>query len=130
MSHPTCGAQTKAGGTCRAFVPPGRTACVSHDPAMAAMVKAAQLKGGTAAAKLRMLQGKRLRLDSPAAVVKFTSNVVQDCLAGTIEVEIARTTLYGIAILLKSIEQARASDVETALADVKRLVAEARRRPA
>jgi len=82
------------------------------------------------AAKLRILEGKRLRLDSPAAVVKFTSNVVQDCLAGTVDVDVARTTFYGLGILLKAQEQARASDVETMLAEVKALTAEASRRGA
>jgi len=82
------------------------------------------------AAKLRILEGKRLRLDSPAAEVKFTSNVVQDCLGGTVDVDVARTTLYGLGILLKAVEQARQSDVETMLAEVRQLVAEARRRPA
>jgi len=95
---------------------------------MADAVAAARRRGGTAAARLRVLEGKRLRLDSPAAVVKFTSGVVQDCLAGTIEVEIARTTLYGIGILLKAQEQARASDIEAMLAEVRKLTAEARMR--
>ena len=130
MSQQPCGAPTKAGGTCRSFVPPGRAACVSHDPTMADAVASARRRGGTMAAKLRILEGKRLRLDSPAAVVKFTSNVVQDCLGGTVGVDVARTTFYGLAILLKSLEQARASDVDAALAEVRQLVAEARRRPA
>jgi len=97
---------------------------------MADAVASARRRGGTMAAKLRILEGKRLRLDSPAAVVKFTSNVVQDCLGGTVGVDVARTTFYGLAILLKSLEQARASDVDAALAEVRQLVAEARRRPA
>jgi len=130
MNQPLCRALTKAGASCRAPSLPNYDTCLSHTPELADKVAAARRRGGTMAAKVRILEGKRLKLDSPAAVVKFTSNVVQDCLAGTIEVEIARTTLYGIAILLKSIEQARASDVETALAEVKQLVAEARRRHA
>jgi hypothetical protein len=123
-----CGAATKRGAACRSFVPPGREFCVSHDPSMAEAIATARIKGGTMAAKVRILEGKRLKLDSPSAVVKFTSNVVQDCLAGTVEVEIARTTLYGLGILLKAQEQARSSDVEAMLAEVRALTEQARRR--
>ena len=130
MIHPICRALTKTGASCRAPSLPNYETCLSHTPELADKVAAARRRGGTMAAKLRILEGKRLRLDSPAAVVKFTSNVVQDCLGGTVDVDVARTTFYGLAILLKSIEQARQSDVETMLAEVRTLVAEARRRPA
>ena len=128
MSQPTCGAPTKAGGSCRAFVPPGREACVSHDPSMASMVASARQRGGTAAAKLRMLQGRRLRLDSPSALVKFTGGLLQDALAGTVDIDTARTIGYLVSVQLKAIEQARAADVDQALAEVRTLVAEARMR--
>jgi hypothetical protein len=128
VSQQPCAATTQRGTACRSFVPPGREFCVMHDPSMAAAVATARIKGGTMAAKVRMLEGKRLKLDSPTAVVKFTSSVVQDCLAGTIEVEVARTTLYGLGILLKAQEQARNSDIEAALQEVRALTEQARRR--
>ena len=128
MNQPLCRALTKAGARCRAPSLPNYETCLSHTPELADKVAAARRRGGTVAAKIRILEGKRLKLDSPAAVVKFTSNVVQDCLAGTVDVDVARTTFYGLAILLKAVEQARASDVETALAEVRQLVAEARMR--
>jgi hypothetical protein len=109
-------------------VPSGRPFCVSHDPAMADALAAARMKGGTAAAKLRVLQGKRLRLDSPAALVKFTGNLLQDALAGTVDPDTARTVLYGVSVQLKAVELSQRSDVEAALAEVRQLVAEARRR--
>jgi hypothetical protein len=84
-------------------------------------------RGGTAAARLRVLQGKRARLDSASAVVKFTSGVIQDCLAGTIEVEIARTTLYGLSVQLKAIELAEAATARHLVDEVARLTREARR---
>ena len=130
MIQPLCRALTKTGASCRAPSLPNYDTCLSHTPELAEKVAAARRRGGTMAAKVRILEGKRLKLDSPAAVVRFTSGVVQDCLAGTIEVEIARTTLYGIGILLKAQEQARAGDIETMLAEVKALTAEARRRGA
>ncbi len=130
MNQPTCGASTKVGGRCRSFVPPGRAACVSHDPSMADAVAAARRRGGTAAAKLRLLQGRRLRLDTPAALVRFTGGLLQDALAGTVDVDAARTIGYLVSVQLKAIEQARASDVEQMLTEVKQLVAEARRRHA
>ena len=128
MSQPTCGAPTKAGGTCRAFVPPGRTACVSHDPSMAAMVKAAQIKGGTAAAKLRLLQGKRLRLDSPAALARFMSGLIQDVMAGTLDVDTAKVVVYAVSVQRQVVEHAEKAELEKRLVEVERLLAQ--RRPA
>ena len=128
MSQPTCGAQTKAGGTCRAFVPPGRTACVSHDPAMADMVKAAQIKGGTAAAKLRLLQGRRLRLDSPAALARFMSGLIQDIMAGTLDVDTAKVVVYAVSVQRQVVEHAEKAELEKRLVEVEKLLAQ--RRPA
>jgi len=95
---------------------------------MASMVASARQRGGTAAAKLRMLQGRRLRLDSPSALVKFTGGLLQDALAGTVDIDTARTIGYLVSVQLKAIEQARAADVDQALAEVRTLVAEARMR--
>jgi hypothetical protein len=128
VNQPLCRALTKQGASCRAPSLPNYDTCLSHTPELAGKVAEARRRGGTMAAKVRILEGKRLKLDSPAAVVKFTSGVVQDCLAGTVEVEVARTTLYGLGILLKAVEQARASDVEQMLAEVRALVNEVRTR--
>ena len=128
MSNPVCRAETKAGTSCRAMPLPGRDVCIMHAPDMAEKVTAARMKGGVAAAKLRVLQGKRLRLDSPSALVKFTGGLLQDALAGTVDIDTARTIGYLVSVQLKAIEQARASDVDQALAEVRQLVAEARRR--
>ena len=130
MSEIRCRSKTKAGASCRAMVLPGRDVCIAHAPDMAEKIAAARMRGGTAAAKLRLLQGKRLRLDSPAALVKFTGGLLQDALAGTVDIDTARTIGYLVSVQLKAIEQARQSDVETMLAEVKALTAEARRRPA
>ncbi len=130
MSNPACRAETKAGASCRAMPLPGRDVCIMHAPDMAEKIAAARMKGGTAAAKLRVLQGKRLRLDSPAALVKFTGGLLQDALAGTVDVDTARTIGHLVSVQLKAVEQARASDIETMLAEVRQLTAEARRRGA
>jgi len=99
-----------------------------HDPSMANAVATARIKGGEAAAKIRMLQGRRLKLDTAAGVVRFASGVIQDTLAGTIDADLAKVVLYGCGIQLRAVEQAKAADVERALAEVKALVAEARMR--
>ena len=130
MSQPTCTARTKRGTACRSWALPNRDVCISHAEDLRAKVEAARRQGGTAAPKLRILTGRRLRLDSPAAVVRFTSGVIQDCLGGMVEVEVARTVLYGLSVQLKAIELAQRADVEQALAEVRLLVAEARRRGA
>ncbi len=121
MSQPTCGALTKAGTSCRAFVPPGREACVSHDPAMADAVAAARIKGGTAAAKVRLLQGRRLRLDSPRALVKFLSDVAVDTLSGSIDPSVSRAVVYAVATLRQTMESA---DLEQRLARLEQQLAQ------
>lgn len=97
---------------------------------MADAVVSARRRGGTAAAKLRLLQGRRLRLDTPAALVRFTGGLLQDALAGTVDIDAARTIGYLVSVQLKAIEQAQSGDVEQMLAEVKQLVAEAKRRHA
>jgi hypothetical protein len=65
VSQQGCRVTTKRGTTCRAMPLPGRDVCVMHAPDMAEKVAAARIKGGSAAARLRLVQGKRLRLDRP-----------------------------------------------------------------
>lgn len=98
-----------------------------HDPAMAGQVAAARVKGGSAAAKLRMLQGKRLRLDTAAGVARFTSGVIQDCLAGTVEIDMARVVLYGCGIQLKAVEMIEQADGRKLLEQVGELARQARK---
>ena len=128
MSEIRCWSKTKAGASCRAMVLPSRDVCIAHAPDMVEKIAAARMRGGTAAAKLRVLQGRRLRLDSPSALVKFTGGLLQDALAGTVDVDTARTIGYLVSVQLKAIEQARASDVDQALAEVRQRTAEARMR--
>jgi len=130
VSQPGCQGTTKHGASCRSFALPNRVYCVMHDPELADKVSAARVRGGTAAAKLRLLQGRRLRLDTPAALVRFTGGLLQDALAGTVDIDTARTIGYLVSVQLKAIEQARQSDVEQMLTEVRTLVAEAKRRPA
>jgi hypothetical protein len=87
-------------------------------------MEAARRRGGTTAMKLRVLTGRREKLDSPKALVKFVSNVAQDCLAGTVEPDIARVVLYAVSIQRVLIE---ASGLESRLADLERLLAQRRR---
>jgi hypothetical protein len=96
-----------------------------HDPEKAAAVAAARARGGTVAAKLRILQGKRERLDTPKALVKFVANVVQDTLAGSCEPDIARVVLYGISIQKALIETA---DLEQQVRELEALQAARRAR--
>jgi hypothetical protein len=126
VNHPACRALTKQGTACRAMPLPGRDVCIMHAPDQAEKVAAARVKGGTAAAKIRLLQGRRLKLDTPAALVRFTSGIVQDTLAGTVEVDVARTVLYGVGMQLKALEMAQQAEVRELLAEVERLTRLAR----
>ncbi len=126
QAQATCTATTKAGNACRSFALPNRGTCLPHTPELAAQVDAARRRGGTTAMRLRVLQGKRQKLDTPRALVKFVSDVAQDTLAGTIEPDVARAALYAVSIQRVLIE---AAGTESRLAAVERLLAQ-RGRPA
>ena len=104
VSQAGCVASTKRGGACRSFALPGRPYCVVHDPERAVDIAEARTRGGVAAARLRRLQRKRERLDTPKALVKFVANVVQETLDGTVTPDVARAVLYGISIQRTLIE--------------------------
>jgi len=125
VSQPSGTATAKSGSQCRAFALPDRTTCLTHTPELAAQVEAARRRGGTAAMRLKVLQGKRSKLDTPRALVKFVADVAQDTLAGTIEPDVARAALYAVSIQRVLIE---ASATEARLDQVERLLAQ--RRPA
>ena len=113
MSQAVCTAKTKRGAACRSFSLPDRDVCIMHSPEHAAQIDAARKRGGTVAMKLRVLQGKRVRLDSPKSLIKFVGDVMQDTLAGTVDPLVARSVLYGASIQRALIE---ASDLEQRLA--------------
>jgi hypothetical protein len=117
VSKPTCAATTQRGTPCRGIVPLHRAYCLAHDPELAEKVAAARRRGGTVAMKLRHLQGRRLRLDTVPALAKFTSTIVQDVVAGTIEPDVARTALYGVSIQRQLIELA---DVEARITQLEK----------
>jgi hypothetical protein len=123
MSQPVCTATTKAGSACRSFALPDRATCLMHTDELRGQVEAARRRGGTVAMKLRVLQGKRQKLDTPRALVKFVSDVMQDTLAGTVEPDVARAALYAVSIQRVLIE---ASGTEARLAAVERLLAQRR----
>jgi len=78
-------------------------------------VRAARQRGGAAASKLRALAGRRRKLTSAGALVDFVSGVIHDTLEGRVEVDIARTCLYGASIQRALIQ---AGDLEQRLAVV------------
>jgi hypothetical protein len=118
MSERTCRAQTKAGVSCRAPALPGYETCLSHTPELAEKVRLARMRGGSAAAKVRVLQGKRLKLDTAAALVKFTSGLMQDVLAGTVEADAARVVVYAVSVQRQLIEVA---SLERQVSELERL---------
>ena len=115
-----CAATTQRGTPCGAFVPAGRPLCRVHDPAAAESVHAARQRGGARASKLRALQGRRRKLARPGALVDFVSTLIHDTLEGRVEVDVARTCLYGASIQRALIQ---AGDLEQRLAAVEAALA-------
>src|SRR5439155_2213425 len=113
--RPRCTATTRRGTPCEAFAPAGRVFCRVHDPDRAAEVRAACARGGAKASKLRALEGRRRKLDTPAALVGFVSGVIYDVVEHRVEVDVARTALYGCSIQRQLLE---ATDLAARLAAV------------
>ena len=124
-----CQAQTKRGVACRSFALPDSTFCLSHHPERQVAVQEARARGGAAASKLRALEGRRAKLDTPKALVRFTGRLIQDVLDQTIPVDVGRAVLYGISIQRQLVEsgdlEKRLSALEARLKskDAKRWVA-------
>jgi hypothetical protein len=130
VARAICAARTQRGEPCGAFVPIGATYCRMHDPERADEVQAARLRGVRQANHLRAIEGRRRKLDNPRALSGFLSVLIHDALEGKVEADLARTIGYLVMVQTKVIEQARSADVESALSEVRALVAEARRRGA
>jgi hypothetical protein len=91
MSRSTCGTALERGGTCRAFaLDSGR--CWNHAPERADERRSARAKGG----KVRALQSKQPRFDTPKALVQFTGLVLSGVLSGRIAPDVGRVVLYGV----------------------------------
>lgn len=107
----SCTAPTQRGGVCRAFALPGGARCAVHEPTRQAQVQAARAKGG----QVKAIRGRRAKLDTVPALVKFTAGLIGDLLDGTRPLGVARVALYGISIQRQLVE---ASTIEARLAAV------------
>jgi hypothetical protein len=108
-----CRAPTKHGRPCKGFLLPGRDVCLSHAEDLADKVAAARARGGSVAAKIRKLEGRRLRLDSATALLKFNADLAQDTLSGSVDPGVSRAVSYAIANQLRLLET---SELERRLA--------------
>lgn len=107
-----CGAPTKSGAACRSWSLPGSTFCFSHDPAQVEHRRAARAKGGAAASTLRRLEGRRSRLDTPAALLRFVADLAHRAVAGELEPPVVNAAVYALSLQRHLIE---ASDHERRL---------------
>ena len=120
-----CSARTKNGAACRSFALPGGSVCIAHDANQADARRAARAKGGANASKIRALQGKRAKLDSPAELVRFMGTLIQDVYDQRIEPNVARALFYGVAIQTRLLET---SDLEQRVAAIEASVEKERLR--
>ena len=130
MSERRCRSARADGTPCSGTPLPGGALCFAHAPEHAEAIRAARSRAAAKANRLRAIEGRRRRLDNPRALAAFVSTLIHDALEGKVEADLARSIGYLVAVQTKVIEQARQSDVEQALAEVRALVAEARRRGA
>jgi hypothetical protein len=117
MTQRTCAAMSRRGEPCRsAIVGPGGY-CRLHDPERAAAVRADRVRGGRTASKLRVLRGRRQRLDTMQALVRFLSDLMQDTLAQRVDPRVSNAVVYAVSVQLQAIEKGdlerRVVDLET-----------------
>jgi hypothetical protein len=91
--------------------------CLAHDPERRDEVTAARSQGARKANSLRAFHGKRLKLDSASALLKFVSGLAQDTLSGVVEPDVSRAVAYAVSLQIKLVELA---DHERRLADLER----------
>jgi hypothetical protein len=99
-----CQGTTKAGAPCRGIVQNGRPWCLAHDPERQAELPGVRAKGAAASNKLRAIKGRRQKLDSAPALLRFVGSLVQDVLDGTVSPDVARAALYGVSIARQLVE--------------------------
>jgi hypothetical protein len=108
VSGPTlqarCVALTKRHVPCKSFAAPGSDRCVSHDPARAELMREARSRGATSANKLRSIEGRRVRLETPVTLKRFVSDLIHDVVSGKLPPSVMNAATYGISIQLKLIE--------------------------
>jgi hypothetical protein len=106
MAERPCEAPRKDGSACRARPLPDSALCWSHDPTRAVAAREARSKGARKANTLRMLRGRRPRLDRPREMTKFLATLMLDTLEGRVEADIARSVGYLANVQRAYIEQA------------------------
>jgi hypothetical protein len=79
------------------------------------VAQAARSRGAVSSNKLRALEGRRAKLDTPAALVGFTGKLIQELLDGTTPVDVGRAVLYGIGIQRQLVES---SELERRIAAI------------
>jgi hypothetical protein len=102
--EPRCAATTQRGTPCKGIVPNGRSYCLVHDPELADKVQAARRRGGTVSMKLKLLQGRRQRLDSPKKLLAFCSDLALDTLSGSIQPDVSRAVAGALSLQVKLLE--------------------------
>ena len=106
MDKRPCQATASHGAACRAWAPEGAAYCRVHDPSKAAEVQAARVRGARKAGQIRLLRGRRRKLEGAGNLARFLSELIEDVLAGRIDVDVARTATYAASVLRGVIDSA------------------------
>ena len=120
--RPVCEGTTKAGARCRSFAAGGRY-CFPHDPANAERMRQARLRGASKGGRLKAIRGRRLKLDSATALLRFNAELAQDTLSGAVDPGVSRAVSYAIANQLRLLE---VGEHERRLGEIERLLGEQR----
>jgi hypothetical protein len=93
--------------------------CWIHDPDQTEATAQARAAGASKGAKVKALKGRRRRLDTHEGLAAFLSGIIHDVAEAKLDAEIARTVIYGCAVMRHLAEHG----LERRLAEVERQLA-------
>lgn len=99
MKRPVCQGERKDGTPCRAPSLPDSSLCWVHDPRQAEAGRQARAAGASKGAKVKALNSRRRRIDTHAGLAAFLSDVIHNTAEGKLDVDTARTVIYGCSVM-------------------------------
>lgn len=108
MNTERCQGQTQSGEQCQRPCLPGKPYCSAHDPDRAEERSQIASLAGKAARPRLVLPDVDTTPTCPTAasgIPAFTANLINATIRGKLDVRVANSAYYGLALLLKAVEQ-------------------------
>lgn len=91
--------------------------CLFHDETERERGREARAAGARTSNKLRMIRGRRARLDTPAQLLRFVADLAHSVVAGDLSPDVVRAAVYALSLQRQLVE---AVDLEKRVAELER----------